>query len=132
MNYLVPNSFWRLPTLFEEEEDLLPSTTTLSGLSISEDDKNVYVEASVPGIEPKNIDVTFSKGILTITAEKEEEEKKKKYYRRASTSFSYRILVPGEIDANREPKAEAKNGMMVVTFTKLPQSQPKKIAVKTN
>ena len=140
MNYLVPSSFWRFPTLLSEmEEDLLPSTITISGLSISEDDKNVYVEAAVPGIDPKNVDVTFNKGILTITGEKTEEEKNlpagkagKKYYRKASSSFSYRVLVPGEIDPNKEPKAEAKNGVMTVTFAKMPESAPKKIAVKTN
>ncbi|OGD86356.1 hypothetical protein A2870_00565 [Candidatus Curtissbacteria bacterium RIFCSPHIGHO2_01_FULL_41_11] len=125
---------WGFPTLFEElEEDLLPTATTISGLSISEDDKNVYVEAAVPGIEPKNVDVTFNKGILTIMGEKTEEEKAgKKYYRKASTSFSYRVLVLGEIDPNKEPKAEAKNGVMTVTFAKIPESKPKKIAVKTD
>ena len=132
MNYLIPRSFWRFPTFFEEEEALLPSTTTISGLSISEDDKSVYVEAALPGIDPKNIDVSFDKDILTITGEKEEEEKRKKYYRKASSSFAYRLLVPGDIGTKKEPKAEAKNGVMTVTFTKIPQSKPKKIAVKTN
>lgn len=133
MNYLVPRSFWRFPTLLEEmEEDLLPSTTAINGLSISEDNKNVYIEAAVPGIDPKNVDVTFNKGILTISGEKTEEEKKKKYYRKASSSFSYRVLVPGDIDPNKEPKAQAKNGVMTVEFVKVPESQPKKIAVKTN
>src|SRR3972149_974843 len=132
-SYLIPRSFWGFPSLLEEmDEDLLLSTTTISGLSISEDDKSVYVEAAVPGIDPKNVDVTFNKGILTITGERTEEEKKKKYYRKASSSFSYRVLVPGEIDTNKEPKAEAKNGVMVVTFTKIPESKPKKIAVKAN
>ena len=59
--YLIPRSFWEFPSLFEEEENLLPSTSTISSLSISEDDKNVCVEAAVPGIDPKNIDVTFTK-----------------------------------------------------------------------
>lgn len=131
--YLLPRSFWGFPSLLEEvDEDLLPSTAAISGLSLSEDDKNVYVEAAVPGIDPKNVDITFNKGILTVTGEKTEEEKKKKYYRKASSSFSYRVLVPGEIDQNKELKAEAKNGVMTVTFVKIPKSQPKKIAVKTN
>ncbi|MDP2632735.1 MAG: Hsp20/alpha crystallin family protein [Candidatus Curtissbacteria bacterium] len=129
----MPRSLLGFPTLFEElEEELIPSTTTISGLSIFEDGKNVYVEAAVPGIDPKNADVTFNRGILTITGEKTEEEKKKKYFRKASSSFSYRVLVPGEIDSNKEPKAESKNGVMTVTFAKMPQSQPKKIAVKTD
>lgn len=130
--YLIPGSFWGFPSLLEEmDENLLPSTTTISGLSISEDLKNIYIEAAVPGIDPKNVDVTFNKGVLTITGEKTEEEKKKKYYRKASSTFSYRVLVPGEIDTNKEPKAESKNGVMTVTFTKMPESAPKKITVKT-
>ncbi len=129
--YLIPRPFWGIPSLLEEmDEDIMPSATTINGLSVSEDEKNVFVEASVPGMDPKNVDVTFNKGMLTITGEKTEEEKKKKYYRRASNSFSYRVLVPGEIDTNKEPKAESKNGVMTVTFTKMPESAPKKIAVK--
>ena len=91
--YLVPRSMWGFPTLFEElEEDLLPTATTISGLSISEDDKNVYVEAAVPGIEPKNVDVTFNKGILTIMGEKTEEEKAGKSRRSHEQPFDYRYL----------------------------------------
>lgn len=131
--YLIPRSFWGFPSLLEEiDEDLLPSTTTISGLSISEDEKNIYIEAAVPGIDPKNVDVTFNKGVLTVTGERTEEEKKKKYFRKASSSFSYRVLVPGEIDIKAEPKAESKNGVMTVTFTKIPESAPKKITVKAN
>lgn len=133
MNYLVPKSLWRFPSIFEDlEEDLLPSTTTISGLSISEDEKNVYVEAAVPGLDPKDIEVTFDKGILSISGEKIEEEKEKKFYRKATSSFSYRALVPGEVDLAKEPRAEAKNGVMRVTFKKIPESAPKKIAVKAD
>ena len=52
------------PSLMEDVEDLLPTSNLLNGLSISEDDKNVYIEAAVPGVDPKEVEVTFSKGIL--------------------------------------------------------------------
>ncbi|MCM8782699.1 MAG: Hsp20/alpha crystallin family protein [Candidatus Omnitrophica bacterium] len=133
---LIPSSFWsfpsfRLPSIWSEEEDWL-SGPGLSGLSVSEDDKNVYVEAAVPGVDPKDIEVTFDKGTLWIKGEakKEEEDKKKKFYRKASSSFSYNVTVPGEIDMNAEPQATYKNGVMKVTFAKLPASQPRKITVK--
>jgi len=122
--------FWRFPQIWEEEDNLLPQTTSISGLSIFEDDKNVYVEAAVPGVDPKSVEVTFDKGVLWIKAEKEEEGKGKKYYRKASSSFSYRLLVPGNLDLNREPQAEAKNGIMTVTFAKVAESKPKKIQIK--
>lgn len=121
--------FWRFPQIWEEEENLLPSTTNISGLSY-EDDKNVYVDAAVPGIDPKNVEVTYDKGILWVKAEKEEEVKGKKYYRKASSSFSYRVLVPGNLDPNKEPQAEAKNGTMTVVFAKAAESKPKKIQIK--
>jgi len=137
MTDIVPTNFWRFPigpTIWEDMTDLdnwfspLPSNGALSGLAISEDDKNVYVEASVPGVDPKDIDVTFHKGILWIKGEAKEEEKEKKYYRKATSAFSYRISVPDEVE---EPQAECRNGVMKVTFVKSSKSQPKKIAVKT-
>lgn len=134
---LIASPFWKTPSLlssslWEEDEALLPSTTSINSLSISEDEKNIFVEAAVPGLNSKEVEVTFDKGILWIKGEKIEEEKKKKYYRKATSSFSYRIIVPGEIDQNIEPTAEVKNGIATVTFTKFAKSQPKKIAVKPN
>ncbi|GIW61476.1 MAG: heat-shock protein Hsp20 [Patescibacteria group bacterium] len=141
---LLPRRLWSLPTItfpslledvFEEVEELVPatiwpSTTYLQGLSISEDDKNVYVEAAVPGVDPKEIEVTYENGVLTIRGEKKEEEKGKTFRRRATRSFFYRIS-PGDVDPNKEPEAVCKNGVMTVTFAKVPEAKPKKIAVKT-
>ncbi|MEM3063525.1 MAG: Hsp20/alpha crystallin family protein [Nitrososphaerota archaeon] len=128
---LIPASFWQFPSLksFWEDEDW-EITTTPSGLSISEDDQNVYVEAALPGLEPDDIEVSFDKGVLWIKGEAKEETTKKKYYRKATSSFSYRVVVPGDLDPNKEPTASYKNGLMRVTFAKSPASQPKKIKVK--
>lgn len=136
---LIPKDFWNFPTisfpsLLEEVEDLFPttvwpSTNLLNGLSISEDSKNVYVEAAVPGVNPKEIDVTFEKGILTIRAEKKEEEKEKTFHRKATKSFFYRVT-PGDVDSSAEPEAICNNGVMTVTFAKSAQAKPKRITVK--
>lgn len=122
-----------LPDFWDEDEGWLTSPATQSGLSIYEDDDKVYVEAAVPGIDPKNVDVTFHDGYLWIRGETkdEEEDKKKKYYRRASQSFSYRIAVPGDVDGLKEPEASYKHGVMTIAFLKSPKVQPRKIQVKT-
>lgn len=130
---LIPRSFLG-PTRWQnwlDEEDwtsFLPS----SGLTVSEDDKHVYVEAAVPGLDAEKVDVTFDKGVLWIRGQQgqEETDDKKKFYRRASSSFSYRVAVPGNVDVNMEPEAVCKNGIMKVTFAKVPEVQPKKISVK--
>lgn len=119
-----------MPSFLEDIEDLLPTTNLLNGLSVSEDDKSIYVEAAVPGVDPKEVDVTFDKGVLTIKAEKKEEEKGKTYQRKATRSFFYQVK-PEDADMKTEPTASYKNGIMTVTFKKAPKGKTKKIAVKT-
>lgn len=132
---LIPRSFFnlpnRLPSIFEEEDwaSFLPS----SGLTVSESDKHVTVEAAMPGLEASNIEVTFDKGVLWVrgSADESQEDKDKKFYRKASSSFSYRVQVPGNIDEHAEPEATYRNGIMKITFAKVPETQPKKINIKT-
>src|SRR5258708_6701385 len=130
---ITPSRFWTLPVRWQDwdDEEGLPNTSTMNNLSISEDDKSVYIDAAVPGVNPKDVEITFDKGMLWIKAESKEEEKDKakKYYRRATSSFCYRVAVPGDIDTQVEPQADIDNGIVKIIFTKSPKSQPKKIAV---
>ncbi len=134
---LVPRRMFPFSSLampdFWDDNDSWMTPTSQSGLSVSEDDNNVYVEAALPGIDPKDVEVTFQDGYVWIRGEmaEKEEDKKKKFYRQKTSSFSYRVAVPGEIDQNAEPEANYKHGMMTVTFAKAPKVQPKKIAVKS-
>lgn len=134
---LIPNrllSFpsMRIPSIWNDEDIWETTPVSSNGLSISEDENNVFVEAALPGIEPKDVEITFQDGYLWIHGESKEEEKDKakKYYRHSSKSFSYRVAVPGEINEDVEPEASSKNGIMMVTFAKSPKKQPKKIQIK--
>lgn len=122
-----------LPSVWGDDEDMFASVSHGSGLSVSEDEKNVYVEAHVPGIDPSDVDITFHEGTVWIRGEakKEEKDKARKYYRQASSRFSYSVTVPSDVDHTVEPEATYANGIMTVTFAKSPKSQPKKITVKT-
>lgn len=131
---VIPRNLWTFPTLripsfIEDLEEFLPTSNLLNGLSISEDDKHVYVEAAVPGIDPKEVEIIFDKGILTIKGEKKEEEKGKTFRRKATQSFFYQVK-PEDVDWKKEPSAIYKNGVMTATFMKV-MEKPKKIAVKT-
>ncbi|EKD91083.1 MAG: hypothetical protein ACD_30C00047G0008 [uncultured bacterium] len=135
-NGLIPRNFWTFPTLRMPSvmEDLLEETrldTIPSGLSVSEDNKNFYIDAALPGIDPKKIEVTFDNGILHVSGEAKEEEKEKKYYRKATSSFSYRVSVPTDVNPKTTPEATYKDGMMHIVFKKTAPSKPKKIEVKT-
>jgi HSP20 family protein len=121
-----------MPSIWNDSDAWLTAPSSPSGLSISEDEKNVYIEAALPGIDPKQIEITFHEGYLWIRGEAKEEEKdqQRKYYREATKSFSYRIAVPGETDQTIDPTATYKHGIMTVAFLKSPKAQPKKIQVK--
>ncbi len=122
----------RMPSIWDDEDEWFTTPSTSSGLSISEDEKNVYVEAAVPGIDPKEVEITFQDGYLWIRGETKEEEKDKarKYYRESNKSFSYRLAVPGDINEKVEPTATSKHGVMIVKFEKSPKMAPKKIQIK--
>jgi HSP20 family protein len=133
---------WSFPTfrfpfsLFEEggEGDFLEHFNDSSGLSVSEDEKYVYVEAALPGIKSEDIEMTFENGALWIRAEKKEEleDNKKKFYRRAMSAFSYRVAIPADVDEAKPPEAICKNGVLKVTFLKKKQKEkPKKISIKS-
>jgi len=135
---IVPRRLFSFPSIttpgfWEDDDQWLTAPSSPSGLSVHEDEAHVYIDAAVPGIAPKDVEITFQDGYLWIRGEVKEEEKDKKhkYYRKATRSFSYRVAVPGEIDANKEPDASYAHGVMTVTFVKAPKAQPKKIHVKT-
>ncbi len=121
-----------IPSIWNDDDEWLTSPSSPSGLSISEDEKSVYIDASLPGIDPKNIDITFHDGYLWIKGEikEEDQDKNRKYYRKAVKSFSYRVAVPGDIDTAIDPKATYKHGVMNITFMKSPKSHPKRIEIE--
>lgn len=117
---------------FWDEEHWDLGATYPSGLSVYEKGDEVIVEASLPGISFEEIEVTYEKNILVIEGhkKKETEEKDKKYYRKASSSFSYRLMVPGNVDHEAEPDAVFANGVLKVIFKKRRGEGPKKIKVE--
>lgn len=108
------------PLLLQDPTKWLEPFQDHSGISVSEDAKNVYVEASLPGILPEEININYDHGVLCITANKKEEtsDKKKKFYRKAHKSFFYQIALPCPINESRAPNAICKNGVLKITFLK--------------
>ena len=133
---LVPRSFFRipafLPSLWEEMEDRVGQWMggENTGVTVSEDDENVYVEAQLPGLSPKEINVSLNQSTLWIKGEKkeDEEDKDKKFYRRARSSFFYQVELPTLVEENSE-QAQFEDGVLKITFKKAQQSQIRKISI---
>lgn len=123
--------FWDL-----EEEGENQGFFQNTGLNVFEDDQNVYVEADMPGMKTEDIELTLDRGLLTIKGsrrvQEEKEDKKLKFHTRStsSSSFFYRVAVPGQIDDNQEPKATYKDGVLQVTLKKARTGQTKRIQIQ--
>lgn len=105
-------------------------------IDVSETDKEITVLAELPGMEPEDIKITFSRNALTISGEKhaEVEEQDRHFYRaeRSYGSFYRSIPLPDEVD---EDKIDAtfKNGVLKVKLPKTADAQKrsKQILIKT-
>lgn len=129
---LIPFFFRDFPALEEENWEISPFTGKAGDVTISEDEAHVYVEAPIPGVRPEDAEVTYDRGVLCVRGRKEEkeEDKKRKFYRKSTSSFSYCVHVPGDIDEEAQVEARVDHGVMKVAFVKRKEKQPKKIEVK--
>jgi len=118
---------------------LMPAAQAASAplrLDVSEDEKAFLVKADLPGMNEKDVEVSYQDGTLTIRGEKkiERDEKKDTWHivERSSGSFARQIGLPATID---EEKIEAKfdKGVLMVTLPKMAEEKAKmrKIEVKT-
>jgi HSP20 family protein len=102
-------------------------------VDVAETDKEFTVKADLPGVDPKDVDISVNGDTLTVRGEKKEEkeEKKKNYHRveRFEGKFFRQIGLPAGADADKVTAASAK-GVITITIPKKPELQPKKIAVK--
>lgn len=103
-------------------------------LDIAETEDSLTVEASLPGINPDDVEISVHDGVLTIKAEVEHEEEQEaegKYYlrERRSGSFHRALRLPLEVNADAA-EATFNNGVLTLTLPKVEEAKPKKIAVK--
>lgn len=104
-------------------------------VDIVERDKEYQIEAEIPGLDEKNIEVMLVNNTLRIKGEKhdEHEEKKKNSYlsERRYGAFERSFQVPAGVDTSRI-EASFTKGVLKVTLPKTAEAitKEKKIAVK--
>ena len=131
--------FPSLRRMFDVEPAWRPISTfsfSAPAIDMSEDDKAYKISAELPGLDPKDVDVSVSGNTLVLKGEKrqEKEEKDKNYHysERAYGSFQRAFELPASVD---HPKiaADFSKGVLTITLPKTPdaQKQQKKIEVKS-
>ena len=102
-------------------------------VDVSETDKELMVRAELPGMDPKEIDISLSGNVLTIKGGRkhEREEKKENFHlvERSSGSFSRTLQLPVEVKADKI-EASYKDGVLSVKMPKTEPETVKKVEVK--
>lgn len=116
------------------DDDASVATANWSpSVDISEDDKAFTLLADIPGVEPKDIEISMEKGVLTIKGERQSEnvEEKENYRRveRQSGQFYRRFTLPDSADADRI-EAKSVHGVLIVTIPKQEVAVSRRIEVK--
>jgi len=102
-------------------------------VDIKEDENQYTILADIPGVDPKDIDVTMENGVLSIKGEKHDEHVEEsngfKRIERSSGSFYRRFSLPDTADADNI-KAESKHGVLEIVIPKKAAEQPRRIKVQ--
>ncbi len=103
-------------------------------VDIKEEADRFIITADLPGVDPKDIEITMDDGVLTIKGERQSEarEEKEGYKRveRVSGTFYRRFSLPDTADAERI-EAKGRDGVLEVSLPKHEKLQPRKIEVKS-
>jgi HSP20 family protein len=102
-------------------------------VNFSEDEGHVYVDAVLPGVDPREIELSVLRNTITISGERKPFEiKEGQIVHRSelgSGRFSRTLELPVDIDPDRI-NAESKNGIMCIQLAKAEHAKPKKIEIK--
>lgn len=117
--------------IWGEERRFLPEA------DYAESDKEIVITAELPGVDPKDVDISLVDDILTIRGEKrsQRDEKSERYQlaERSYGIFERSLSVPHGVDPDKI-KAEYDKGVLKVTLPKPAemQSRRRKIEIRGN
>jgi HSP20 family protein len=92
----------------------------------------------VPGVDPKDVEITLDGGVLTVSGNRPEEsvvgangaeQPQQQRIERRLGRFHRRFILPDTADAENV-NASGRNGVLEIVILKQPKSQPRRITVK--
>jgi len=102
---------------------------------IYEDGEEILVRAELAGVEPKDVEIGFENGVLTLKGERKlEKETARENYHRLELSygtFTRAFSLPATIDSENI-RAESKQGVLLIHLPKKAEAKPKSIQVKVS
>lgn len=103
-------------------------------VDVRETKNDIVVNAEIPGMDPKDIEISLGEGVLTIKGERkrEREEREESFHllERNYGTFTRLVCLPKEVQTNKIT-ATYKNGVLSITLPKSEEARKEvKIEVK--
>ena len=121
-------------TFFNRQADFESQLSWSPALDVAETGDEYLVKASLPGIEPDDLEITYNNNVLTIKGETQSErEVEEQHYHlreRRSGSFSRSLSLPSTVDADHI-QASYTAGVLTLHLPKLEEAKPKRIQVRS-
>lgn len=131
---LMQRDFDRIATRRFGQPDVdSPVADWTPAVDIIEEKNRFVLRADVPGVDPKDIDVSMDAGVLTVSGERHAEEVAEedgvRRVERASGRFYRRFTLPETTDAE-SITAKTQNGILEVAIPKQPEVHARRINVE--
>lgn len=101
-------------------------------LDVAENDDSYTVKASIPGINPDDLEITINNNVLTIQGQTSQEQEKQdeRYHLRERRFGSFRrsIVLPSAVD-REHVEATYENGVLSLRLPKSEESKPRRINI---
>jgi HSP20 family protein len=127
MDRLWDRFFGERPFMKALSEEWSPS------VDVSETEDKVLVNAELPGLEAKDVNVSISGDLLTIKGEKKKEKEEKDehhhYVERYEGSFQRSFRLPVDIQSDKV-EASFKKGVLKIVLPKAEEAKKKAVEIK--
>jgi HSP20 family protein len=100
-------------------------------VDVVETDEGYVLEAELPGMTEKDVDVSVEDNLLTVTAKHQDTDEERRYLIRERAARQYRrsFVLPKDADRSNI-EARFKNGILSLEIKKLPEAKPRQIKIK--
>ncbi|MDY6992689.1 MAG: Hsp20/alpha crystallin family protein [Pseudomonadota bacterium] len=116
-----------------EDDSKVALYSWVPAVDIKEESQQFVVDVDIPGVDPKDIEVSMENSVLIIKGERILEHQNPEYKRaeRVHGRFYRRFSLPDTADAEHIT-ATGKNGVLTITIPKKPVAQPRRIEVSVH
>jgi HSP20 family protein len=119
---------------YPDEPERVWSRGRFPRITFTDAGATLVLEAEMPGLGDKDVQLSILKDVLTLAGERRADVPEGYYVHRQERSplrFSRSFTLPCKVDPEKSTAALV-NGVLTVTLARIPDEQPRKIAININ